>query len=152
MKDLLYVLLKHFLRQNLCSTWSSAELFCLLPYATRRRMRAREGKCMYICVCVFVYVLVCVKDNIECHRKNKGNPLIKAILFVIGDLFVPSLLPIPIPRTHTHPVKQYGNGHVWLWVREPRLTGLSIFAWGAGVHKSSRAHLSKNKTAQEMER
>lgn len=45
-----------------------------------------------------VCVYVCVKNNIECHTENKGNPLIKAILLVIGDLFAPLAMPTPKPK------------------------------------------------------
>lgn len=98
-------------------SWFNMNFFWVLQFYPTQQEDAWEHKKENGCICVWVGV--CVKDNIEYHRKNKGNPLIKAILFVIGDLFVSPPAPL------THPVKQYGNGHV----RRPRLTGLSIFAY-----------------------
>lgn len=91
-----------------------------------------------------------MKDNIECHtEKQRGNPLIKAILFVIGDLF--ALPPRPTSSQGIWNMEKGMFGWVWLG---GILTGLSIFAYrcqsaelgAAGVHKSSYAQLSKTHT------
>lgn len=115
----------------------------LSGYATRRRMREERERGEE-------WKNGCVKDNIECHtEKQKGNPLIKAILFVIGDLF--ALPPRPTSSQGIWNIEKGMFGWVWLG---GILTGLSIFAYrcqsaelgAAGVHKSSYAQLSKTHT------